>query len=277
MDRTQADISWSKFSLAIERLELAINSNRATNINSTELRSMAREATQMFFRECAVQLLRLEIEPDLFDRLNEICQHLLKLSSRQNSKKSYVKIIRQLRRVIDEITVDREIKYWDISALESDSDILSDTESLIYDTLNRFIPSAALSYKQAIIDLKDPSKLSYRGAANELRETLRETLDYLAPDENVIAQEGFELEYDQKKPTMKQKARYLLKARGAPENAIKVPEESIGIIEERVASFTRATYVRSSISAHIASERNEVVQLKRYVNVVLSEFLAIKT
>jgi len=277
MARTEADNCWSQFGIAMERLERDIAKYRAANINSNELREQARVAAQIFFRDCAVQLLQLQIEDELFDRLNQHSQHLLRLSTRQNSKKSYLKAIRQIRHVIDKITVDREIKYWDLAALKSKPDVLSDTENLIFNTLHRIVPSAASSFRQAIIDLSDSNRLSYRGVANELRECLRETLDHLAPDEDVMTQSGFTLEKDKKTPTMKQKVRYILRAREVTDNAMKAPENAIDIVEDRVASFARATYDRSSISTHVATERKEVVQMKNYVNVVLSELLAIQT
>ncbi len=275
MNRTEADNTWAQLASSMEQLERDVSKYRAANINSSELRDQSRGAAQIFFRDCAVQLLNLQVEEDLFDRLNQHCQHLLKLSTRQNSKTSYLKTIRQIRHVIDELTVDREIKYWDLAALKSKPDVLSDEEDLIFNTLHRIVPNAATSFRQAMIDLSDPNRLSYRGVANELRESIRETLDHLAPDEDVMAQPGFVLEKEKRAPTMKQKVRYILKAREVAENAMKAPEDAIGIVEERVASFARSTYERSSVSTHVASERKEVVQMKSYVNVVLSELLAI--
>ena len=275
--RTEADISWNQFCGIIEKLEQDIAKYRAMNVNSTDLRGRAKESAQLFFRTCAVELRRLQIEDDLFDRLNKHSQHLLKLSSRQNSKKSFLKVIKQIKYVNDEITVDREMKYWDLAALNSKPDILNEVENLIHNTLQRIVPNAAFSFRQAIIDLNDANRISYRGVANELREALRETLDHFAPDEDVMNQPGFQLEKDRKHPTMKQKVRYILRAREVAENSMKAPEAAINTIEDRIASFTRATYDRSSISAHTSSERKEVFQIKNYVNVVMSELLSLQT
>jgi hypothetical protein len=73
------------------------------------------------------------------------------------------------------------------------------------------VPSAALSYKQAIHDLKDDSRVSFRSPALELRETLREILDHLAPDSEVTAEPGYAQEKDRIGPTMKQKVRFIMK------------------------------------------------------------------
>ncbi len=104
---------------------------------------------------------------------------------------------------------------------------------------------------------------------------MRETLDYLAPDDDVVAQPNFKLEKDQSKPTMKQKARFILKARGMKAKALKTPEQAIDIIEEKVSLFARSTYTRSNISAHVATEISEILYMKNYLNAVLAELLAL--
>jgi hypothetical protein len=126
-----------------------------------------------------------------------------------------------------------------------------------------------------LIDLYSPQRISFRGTANELREALRETLDHFAPDKEVVKQQGFVLEKGLNKPTMKQKVRFILTARGLSRTASKVSEESVNVVEERFPSLVRAIYNRSSISAHINSAKSEVLQLKNYVNSVLAELLFI--
>jgi Predicted pPIWI-associating nuclease len=86
-------------------------------------------------------------------------------------------------------------------------------ERLIVETLSRIVPAAAASYQQCLLDLGGPSRYSYRGIAHELREILRETLDYLAPDADVMASTGFKLEEDQERPTQRQKALHILRSR----------------------------------------------------------------
>ena len=56
-------------------------------------------------------------------------------------------------------------------------------------------------------------RISYKGTIAELREILREVLDYLAPDKEVIATPGFKLEKDRFTPTMKQRVRHVLRSR----------------------------------------------------------------
>ena len=58
---------------------------------------------------------------------------------------------------------------------------------MIIGTLTSLLPSSARSYEQAIRDLQSADRLSWRGPATDLRESLRETLDHLAPDADVAA------------------------------------------------------------------------------------------
>ena len=132
----------------------------------------------------------------------------------------------------------------------------------------------ALSYQQVLIDISE-QRLSYKGTAAEQREILREVLDYLAPDSEVIALPGFKLEKDRTVPTMKQKVRFILKKRNKSQSAIEVPENATLIIEESIAKLARATYNRGSLSTHTETEKNEVLNLKRYLDSVLCELLEI--
>lgn len=145
-------------------------------------------------------------------------------------------------------------------------------------TLNDLVPTAALSYEQALRDLAASTNgISFRGTANELREALRETLDRLAPDDDVMAPPGFKLEAGQTKPTQKQKVGFILRSRELPEKARKTPETAVLLIEGLMGSLARASYERSSISAHIASTEHEVRQMKMYIDSVLAELLQVHT
>ena len=108
-----------------------------------------------------------------------------------------------------------------------------------------------------------------------LREALREVLDHLASDKDVTARPGFKLEADQKKPTMKQKVRFILASRGEGKTQTAPAENSTSLVEERVGALARSVYDRSSLSTHVGTTKQEVQQVKAYVDVVLTELLEI--
>jgi hypothetical protein len=145
-------------------------------------------------------------------------------------------------------------------------------ESVIQ-TLDGLVPSASLSYKQAIIDLADDRRISFRGPALELREALRETLDHLAPDDAVTSADGYVPEKGRSGPTMKQKVRFILKARGQSKSSSVVPEQTTTTVDEMVGTLTRSVYDRSSVATHVASERKTVIQIRRYVVAILHDIL----
>ena len=151
-----------------------------------------------------------------------------------------------------------------VAHIEEDQQIISKLDALV--------PSAALSYQQAILDLKDDRRVSFRGPALELRETLREILDHLAPDSEVTAAPAYVQEKDRAGPTMKQKVRFVMKKKGKRSSS-DAPEQAVTAFEEAIAALTRAIYERSSQAAHVASERQTVVQLRRYVVAILHEII----
>jgi Predicted pPIWI-associating nuclease len=126
-----------------------------------------------------------------------------------------------------------------------------------------------------LIDLGGPQRRSYRGVAHELREVLRETLDYLAPDADVMASPGFRLEKDRERPTQTQKALYIFRNRRLSREEISAPELAVSMIEEMGARITRTAYTRGSKNAHRPSSDAEVRQLKMWIDAVLGELLEI--
>src|SRR5437764_5186383 len=136
---------------------------------------------------------------------------------------------------------------------------INEEDERIKGTLEGLVPSAALSYRQAIIDLADDTRISFRGPALELREALRETLDHLAPDAAITSADWYVQEKGRTGPIMKQKVRFILKARGQSKSSSTVPEQTTTTVDEMVGTLTRSVYDRSSIATHVGSERKTVI------------------
>lgn len=159
-----------------------------------------------------------------------------------------------------------------LNSVKTEAVAHTEEDEQIIDKLDALVPSAALSYKQAILDLRDDSRVSFRGPALELREALREILDHLAPDIEVTAAPGYVLEKDRPGPTMKQKVRFVMKKKGKRSSS-EAAEQTVTAFEEAIAGLTRAVYERSSKATHVAGERQTVVQLRRFVSAILHEIL----
>jgi Predicted pPIWI-associating nuclease len=203
--------------------------------------------------------------------LDEAFQELLCLSHGRNSRASYKKWLKIIRALVPQITADLALRS---GVNKANTSSTSSTEMMIIETLKEIIPSASLSFQQALLDLSDTSRVSLRGTAVELRETLREVLDHFAPDAGVMKAPGFKLEKDRHGrdrdgPTMRQKVHFILKARERSKAAMATPEDAAETVERGVAELARSTYTLGSV----AGNRTDVLKLKRYVEVVLLDLL----
>lgn len=152
---------------------------------------------------------------------------------------------------------------------------ISKSDELIVSSLKDVCPPAAAAYEQALRDLQGGERLSWRGPATDMREALREALDALAPDVEVEKESGYKPEPDMKRPSMRQKAKYILKGRGMVSNQINVSETTIGHVENAVSAITRSVYVRSNISTHTPTNRDEVARLHGWVRLVMCDLLSL--
>lgn len=265
---------WENYWILVDSLQKSLTKSKAIQVNSEVVRNEAKKLVQHYFRNLRPELMAMGIPEDSLTVLDKPSQELIRLSTGRNKRTSYRKELRSIRSTRAPLEIEREQSI-SFSYARSEGATVSKIESLILDTLQKLVPSARMSYEQALADLYGNARISYRGTATELRECLRETLDHLAPNEEVIKSEGFKLEKNTERPTMKQKARFILKARGVNKNSLSSPQDAIKIIEESAASLARSVYTRSSISTHTVTAREEVMAMKMYVDSVLAELLQI--
>jgi len=142
-------------------------------------------------------------------------------------------------------------------------------------TLRDICPAAASSYEQGLKDVAGGERLSWRGPATEFREALRETLDQLAPDADVIATPNFKLEQNTTRPTMKQKARFILRSRSMASGQAELLEGAVDAVEDNVSGITRSIYSRSSISTHTPTTQQEVIRIHHWVRLVMCDLLGL--
>jgi hypothetical protein len=265
--------SWASLVSALETLRTSIAKSKAVNVNADRLRVATRDVVQAYFRQARPDLVQLGLTDDDLADLDRAMQRLLRLAGGSNAKSSYLTALKQARKASGAIELMRERSLSEARQTKPTS--FSGLEKTILATLHTLAPTAALSYKQALLDLRDDGRVSFRGPAHELREATREVLDRLAPDADVEGQEGYKPEQGQTKPTQRQKMRYILKARGLGATARKGPEDTAALVDELTARITRASYQRSSLAAHAAASKGEVLQLKMYVDTVLAEILEV--
>jgi len=254
-------------------VERSIKRSAAVNVNAKELRSAARKLALAYFQGGRNALKEAGLSEDSLASLDREFQDLLRLTTGGNAKASYLRSLRSLRTLAPDVEVELVVRFRGPSP--SDEFVLTAQEASILQTLERLVPTAGLSYRQALADLQQEQRHSWRGTASELRETVRETLDHLAPDGDVKAVKGFAFEGGRSVPTMAQKVRFIFRSRDVPSGAMAAPENTVQAIDAVIGSLARSTYDRGSLDTHVAASRQEVRQLKRYVDTVLCDVLRI--
>lgn len=264
---------WRELSDAFARYNAALGRVHTAHVNAQEIKEQTKQVAQAYFRTVRPLLTKYQLD-DLLEPLTAAFQALLQLSEGRSLTSSYKRHTKAIRRLVPRITGQLELQGGTASSVSS-----SETDRKIVETLDRLIPSAAQSYQQAIADLADDRRLSFRGPAHELREALREVLDHLAPDVD-MTKDGVKFEKDQHGKeratyTMKQKVRFVFKARERSMTESAVPEKATSTIDGLIADMTRSTYDRGSLSAHKEHGKRSIEQLKRYVDVILHDLLEI--
>jgi hypothetical protein len=194
---TPAD-EWQLMGDAFGAFGRHVDQIRTVNVNANSVRKEAKEVAQRYFRQTRSSLQNLGLDDEL-SLLDKGFENLIQLSSGMNAVSSYKKQIKTIRKLLPKVTARIELNQ---SVDKTHANTSAEDERVIQ-TLEGLVPSAALSYKQAIIDLADENRLSFRGPALELREALRETLDHLAPDREVTSAPGYLLEKNRHGPTMR--------------------------------------------------------------------------
>jgi hypothetical protein len=253
------------------RFDKSLREVQTKQVFQKPVRREAREIVDFYFRDIREQLLIGDLNAQTLLDVDGRMQRLLEIAQKNSMVQTYRSEIKSLQR--DLLSVEK-------AALQagghSPGPTLESVDRLILDTLSKLLPSAARSYEQAIIDLHSKNRVSWRGPATDFRESLRETLDHLAPDADVIAEPGFKLEKDATAPTMKQKVRFILRKRGMGKTAIQAPEAATQAVDEIVGTFVRSVYSRSNVSTHTPTDRDEILRIRDWVRVALCELLAIR-
>ena len=242
---------------------------RSRYLRSPEVQPITRSIATTYFESVRARLHAVQSRGGLVEEIDFVVQSLLQLSGGQCEKQAYLGQISELRPYLLEAMVDL------MKSRGAPQLVLSGTERAILDTLAAMLPASAASYEQALRDIAQGVRVSWRGTAVDLRETLREVMDHLAPDNKVTAAPGFQLDPGQPKPTQKQKVRFILRARRSSGAAVAVAEASLETVDEAVAGLARSTYQRGSASTHVGTSGREIRNLKRYIDALLAELLEI--
>jgi len=258
-----------QISEGVAKLTATVEATRSKMVQPATVQPIAREIARIYFDSVRTQLTTVQNRAGLVEEIDFVLQKILQLATAIREKDAYLGQISEVRPYLLEATIDL------MKARGAPRLLLSETERAILETLAKMLPVAAASYEQALTDIAQSKRVSWRGSATELREALRETIDYLAPDEKVMSSAGFQLEKGQTLPTQKEKVRFILRARKSTSAAVSVAEGSLNTVDESIAALARSTYTRGSASTHAVTDATEIRKLKRYADALLAELLEI--
>jgi hypothetical protein len=254
----------------IEALRKVISKSKSKQIRAKPLKTALQSLVDTYFDLIRPSVLPAGAQDDRFRGVDEAFQELLTMSHKQVTTVIVANHLANVRKMLIGVDVEtsaRSVERVDIA--------LPAVDQRIIDTLTSVAPAAALSYHQATLDLQQMSRYSWRGPACDLREALRESLDHLAPDSDVTSQPGYRAEANTHGPTMKQKVRFILKARRLTSAQMAPSETAVQSVDDAVGSFVRSVYTGSSGAAHTPSDRDEVMRVRDWVRVALCHLLAI--
>jgi hypothetical protein len=251
----------------VSELGEASRAGRSKTLAVGVAQPLVRVIAKTYFESVRSELISVQSRSGLVDEIDFLVQTLLQLASIAREKQSYIGHVNELAPLLLAATVDL------MKAAGSPRLVLSQTEKAVLNTLASMLPVAAASYEQALRDLTQGGRVSWRGTAAEIREVLREVIDHLAPDEKVSAGPGFQLEAGRSGPTQRQKVRFILRARRSSSAAVSVAESSLSTVDEAVATLARSTYQRGAVSTHSRTNDAEIRNLKRYAEALLAELL----
>jgi hypothetical protein len=263
---------WREFIKTAKQLDLILKKNPAKQINSSQELGAVRLLIMKYFREFRPVIKKTNLDSRFMDGHFEVLQEL---ASRRSPRILYHTTLKDVVKTYSELELQNEYAFG-----ESDFKLkMTEFEKKILFTLNKIDQNIGNSYIQLMIDIEDLKKVSYKGTAHELREILREILAKLAPDNEILQTSGFKFEEGLTKPTMKQKAQFILSLRDQTKEEKNLVEQSIVPIdraEEAVSILTRSIYTSGSESAHTnKAVRNKIIQLKMYLDAVLADILEI--
>ena len=255
----------------VENARKGLNKVKGQQLHSQKQREGFRALVERYFNDVRPSVVSQQEQSDAISRVDADMQELLALCHKHGSAKSYQQLLAGAKSGL--IAIDARVV--SSAALAENKQEIDVVDLQIVGTLQSIMPSAAISYQQAISDLQSEYRLSWRGPATDLREALRETLDYLAPDVDVKKMSGYKQEPNTNGPTMKQKVRFVLKSRGTSKTVSGPAESAIDGVEESLGTFIRSVYTRSSVSTHTPTDKAEVLRVRDLVRVVLVELLEI--
>ena len=140
----------------VARLSAAVDSVRTKTVQPGIVQPIAREIAKIYFESVRNELVAIQNRVALVEEIDFVFQTILQLATTAREKDAYHGQIGELRPYLLEATIDF------MKARGSRRLVLSETERGILETLTKMLPVAAASYEQALIDISQGKRVSWR-------------------------------------------------------------------------------------------------------------------
>ncbi len=255
-------ISPAEYERQLELLLKALSRRSAAHVNTADEISQVRAVVTTWFETLRPGLAAQGIAGANLRRVDEPLRSCMELTTNRSLRRRYRALLRSATRKFKQSVIVE-------AATKTDELGMDPAAAQVAEKLARVASALSASYQQVHRDLRDSGRLSYRGTANELREALRELLDRLAPEDEVVKQRWFNVATSSGRPTHQQRARFVLEQRGAGSRILDVANESISIVEDGLARLVREMYNRTSAAAHTSQDAEEIRKMIRYFDALV--------
>lgn len=261
----------------LSRVQARIHSARKKLVSATAERRSIQSVVRAWFSEYKRAFADIIGEGGDVAAMDEIMQDLLKLASAPSARRTVERTLSAaVKHFTDRLLVPVTRAYWSRAPQTTPAGRDDEAAARLRD-LDRDL---ADSYEQAVLDIQEPARMSYRGPAAELREVLTGVLHILAPNPRVEATDWYREarrfgNRTEPTPTRAERIKFILRERTKGSAITQAGESFMSSVEERLASVVNATYKRGSAATHGGTEREELIQLLPYVNAILRELLPV--
>lgn len=265
----------SDFLDVLERLLTRLRSRTSPEISGQMERRNLRSVVGAWFAQYRPSFVAIVGEEPAILSMDEKMQELLKLASEDSARRTVTRLCKSAIEYFKErLLVPLSRGYWSQAPERAPAGYDDEVAA----KLRVLDINLAESYIQAVLDIEDDERLSYRGTAAELREVITDVLHALAPTEQVKATDWYKEARrsgarTETNPTRAERTRFILRERAQGSAVSDAAESYTTTIEDRLADVVNATYRRGSAAAHSGAERQELESLLPYVNALLRELL----
>lgn len=265
----------SDFITVLERLRARLNARHNRQIAGPAERKNLQAVVGAWFSEYRPAFVEIVGEENYILSMDEEMHTLLKLAVESSARRTVLRCIgSSMDHFKQNLLLPVSRAYWSRAPERSPAG----RDEHVLRRLQQLDPELAESYEQAVIDIEDPHRISYRGPAAELREVLTGVLHKLAPNADVQATEWYRAarrsgERTEPTPTRAERTKYILRNRKTGSAVTESAESYTTVVEQRLGDVVSATYRRGSAATHGGTERSELLNLLPYMNALLGELL----